>query len=267
MVFNFRDNLYNIFGYEDFRKIKVYSSPIENNKTRVITQLDILNCISTQIRKAISGENYRDLFFVASTGSGKSLLFQLPSIDLHKEGLLTIVITPLKALMKDQVDFLRSKGINFATFINSDNTYLEKEERLSGIKEGRYSLIYISPEFIVKYSNLSNLLCRRRIGMYVIDEAHCVSVWGKSFRPDYWFIGKRLYKWRKESKTNAPILALTATAIYGGDFDSLSEIIDLLNLKSPKVYFSYVKRENIKIIVHQYNPERRYRDEELSDLY
>ncbi len=189
MEFNFEENLKEFWGSDaKFRDIRVYEKPNENNKTKVVPQLDVLNKIAKNINAAINGESYKDLFLTASTGSGKSLLFQLPAIDLHENGFLTIVITPLIALMKDQVNSLKSKGISFATYLNSDDTYLEKETKINGIKERKYSLIYVSPEFLVRYKNLStlfNLNEKHKIGLYVIDEAHCVSTWGKGFRPDY----------------------------------------------------------------------------------
>ena len=255
--FQFQEDLQNVFHYESFRNISVYTDPFTNNKTEEISQLNILNLISEQINKAVNGKRYKDIFFTASTGSGKSLLFQLPAVELHRNNFLTIVITPLKALMKDQVYSLKRIGIHFAAYINSDNTFIEREETLMGIKEGRYSLIYLSPEFIVKYRNLDSLFGLnngRRIGFFVIDEAHCVSTWGKSFRPDYWFIGKRFRVWRDNVHSNAPILALTATAVNGGDYDSVGEIIDQLNLKNPKVILSQIRRSNITIKIEKYIP-------------
>ena len=261
MDFHFKENLYKYWKSKQFREIKVYSDPIENNKTIIITQLDILNKIAENINLALNNEKFRDIFITASTGLGKSLLFQLPAIDLHKNGHIVIVITPLIALMNDQVNSLKNKGIEFAACINSDDTYLEREEKLKGIREGKYSLIYVSPEFLVRFKNLSsffNINKDRRIGLYVIDEAHCVFTWGTGFRPDYWFLGKRLKDWRKKEECNAPIVALTATAVNGGDFDSVSEVIEMLDLQiypeddnSPKddLILSYIKRDNIEIII------------------
>jgi RecQ family ATP-dependent DNA helicase len=248
--FRFEENLKNFWKSNTFREIKIYSEPIESNKTKIITQKDILDKIASNINLALKCSDVRDLFITASTGLGKSLLFQLPAIDLHQNGLIVIVITPLKALMKDQVDSLKNKEIGFATYLNSDDTYLEREEKLKGIKEGKYSLIYVSPEFLVRHKNLTamfNLKGERKIGLYVIDEAHCVSTWGKGFRPDYWFLGKRLRDWRKVKECNAPIVALTATAVNDGDFDSVSEITKKLNLNKEEVLLSYIKRDNIEI--------------------
>lgn len=270
MEFYFEKNLKEVFRYKDFKKIKIYTDPIENNETTVITQLDILNSIADNINLNLANKKYYDIFFTASTGMGKSLLFQLPAIDLHKNDMLTVVITPLKALMKDQVASLKSMGIDFATFISSDNTFLEKEERLNGVREGRYSLVYISPEFLVKSGNIQNLLGvseERRIGLYVVDEAHCISTWGKNFRPDYWYIGKKIKDWRKEKYLNAPILAMTATAVNGGDFDSVDEIIQILNLRISKPILSYVRRENIEIEIDEYDPsDGRYTDSKKQEF-
>jgi len=269
MEFNFEKNLKEFFKYSYFKNIKVYSNPLENNETKILSQLDILNIIANEINNSLANRNFKDIFLTASTGSGKSLLFQLPSIDLYSNGLITLVITPLKALMKDQVEFLKSRNINFTTFINSDDTYLEREEKLLGIKKGKYSLIYISPEFLVRYNDLNllfNFENNKKIGFYVLDEAHCVSTWGKNFRPDYWFIGKRFKKWREEENCNAPILALTATAVNSGDFDSVSDIIEILNLKRPHVILSYIKRENINIKIEKYEPEGKYTDNKKEEF-
>lgn len=253
MEFHFKENLYKCWESKQFREIKVYSDPTENNRTEIITQLDILNKIAENINLSIQNERFRDIFITARTGMGKSVLFQLPAIDLHQNGFIVIVITPLIALMKDQVNELKRKGINFATYINSEDTFLEREEKIKGIGEGKYSLIYVSPEFLVGLNNLLsffNLNKDRRIGLYVIDEAHCVFAWGTGFRPDYWFLGKRLKDWRKKEECNAPIVALTATAVNGKDFDSVSEIIEMLDLQIyPKddLILSCIKRENIEI--------------------
>ncbi|MDH4195143.1 MAG: DEAD/DEAH box helicase, partial [Nitrospirota bacterium] len=122
----------------------------------------------------------RDVVALLPTGGGKSLCFQLPA--LARPG-LTIVISPLIALMKDQVDGLRANGIA-ATFLNSSLTAQESQARLRGLHHGDYRLLYIAPERLMLPGYLS-LLQNWKVNLLAIDEAHCISEWGHDFRPEY----------------------------------------------------------------------------------
>src|SRR5436305_5074819 len=149
----------------------------------------------------------RSVLGVLPTGAGKSLCYQLPALLLPRP---TLVISPLIALMKDQLDGLPPAVYPKATLINSSIEFDELERRLAGIEAGQYRLIYAAPERLRQQSFL-RLLQRTGLSLVVVDEAHCVSVWGHDFRPDYLFIRKALESLAEAG--HAPgLLALTATA-------------------------------------------------------
>lgn len=143
------------------------------------------------------------LLTVMPTGAGKSLCYQLPALILPHT---TLVISPLVALMKDQVEGLPAAARALATFINSTLSDAEMAQRLQGIADGAYKLIYAAPERLRQLSFLAALR-KARIGLFVLDEAHCVSLWGHDFRPDYLFIQEA-----RNALDNPPALAMTATA-------------------------------------------------------
>src|SRR2546422_11371769 len=129
------------------------------------------------IRDAVSG---RDVFALLPTGGGKSLCFQLPA--LVRPG-LTVVVSPLISLMKDQVDSLRAGGVA-ATFLNSSLGADEARARLRGLHNGEYRLLYVAPERLMLPGFLVNLQ-KWNVNLIAIDEAHCISEWGHDFRPEY----------------------------------------------------------------------------------
>src|SRR6202043_4092629 len=151
------------------------------------------------IRDALAG---RDVFALMPTGGGKSLCFQLPA--LLRDG-LTIVVSPLISLMKDQVDALRTSGIS-ATFLNSTLGRQEASARWRGLHRGEYRLLYVAPERLMLNTFLERAL-NWNIAQIAIDEAHCISEWGHDFRPEY----RELKKLRKHFP-DIPVMALTATA-------------------------------------------------------
>ena len=166
---------------------------------------------------------------------------QLPAIYLAKEyNAMTIVISPLIGLMFDQVDGLQRRDVDFSATINSELAPSEKMQIMERIKDGRVSILYISPETLLSRSDIRQLIGDRRVGLFVIDEAHIVTTWGKSFRADYWYLGTYLQRMRKEMQF--PIATFTATAIYGGIEDMYTEIRDSLNLTNTITYFGYIKR-------------------------
>jgi ATP-dependent DNA helicase RecQ len=148
-----------------------------------------------------------DVLALMPTGSGKSLCYQLPALLLPGT---TLLISPLIALMKDQLDGLPQAVRRHATVINSQVERDELERRLAGIAAGRYKLIYAAPERLRQQTFLYAL---KRVGLarFVVDEAHCVSLWGHDFRPDYLFIAKAL-TYLSTDGARVPVLALTATA-------------------------------------------------------
>src|SRR5438552_4534785 len=173
----------------------------------------------------------RDVFALLPTGGGKSLCFQLPA--LLRDG-VTIVVSPLIALMKDQVDALRTSGIA-ATFLNSTLAGSESRERLRGLDRNRFRLLYVAPERLMMENFLERAL-NWNIGQITIDEAHCISEWGHDFRPEY----RELKKLRTHFP-DVPIMALTATATERVRDD----IIKQLKLHAPRCYVASFNRPNL----------------------
>lgn len=188
----------------------------------------------------LSGE---DALVIMPTGGGKSLCFQLPA--LLKEG-LAVVISPLIALMNDQVSALRLSGVEVAT-LHSNLTNEELQLQESAIWSGKVKLLYVSPERAGSRSFIQ-LLSRIKISLFAIDEAHCVSVWGNDFRPDY----VTLHVLR-DSFPGIPFMALTATA----DAATQKDICDQLHLVRPRIFISSFERKNIK--TESRPAENRYR--------
>jgi ATP-dependent DNA helicase RecQ len=180
------------------------------------------------IRDALAG---RDVVALLPTGGGKSLCFQLPA--LARPG-LTVVVSPLIALMKDQVDALQANGIA-ATFLNSSLSAQESQARLRGMHRGDYQLLYMAPERLMLPGSLTDLQ-RWQVNLLAIDEAHCISEWGHDFRPEY----RRLVELR-ERFPSFPIMALTATAT-GRVRDDIST---LLKLQNPACYVASFNRPNL----------------------
>src|SRR3989442_10930639 len=180
------------------------------------------------IRDALAG---RDQFALLPTGGGKSLCFQLPA--LLRDG-LTIVVSPLISLMKDQVDALQTSGIA-ATFLNSALDRHEAVERLRGLNRGKYRLLYVAPERLMLDTFLERAL-NWNIAQIAIDEAHCISEWGHDFRPEY----RELKKLRRHLP-GVPIMALTATATERVRIDIIQE----LDLREPRCYVASFNRPNL----------------------
>jgi ATP-dependent DNA helicase RecQ len=176
-----------------------------------------------------------DVVVVMPTGSGKSLCYQLPSLLL--EG-VTLVISPLIALMKDQVDGLVQNQIP-ATFINSALTPSDQGQRLREVQQGRYKLVYIAPERFRNPGFMEGIQSCR-VSLFAVDEAHCVSEWGHDFRPDY----LRL-KEVAERLGRPPVAALTATATP----DVRRDIITQLGLRKPMTFVAGFDRPNLQFRV------------------
>jgi ATP-dependent DNA helicase RecQ len=187
----------------------------------------------------------RDTVVVMPTGGGKSLCFQLPA--LMKEG-VTVVVSPLIALMKDQVDALRARGLP-ATFINSSLDFEEQKERIAGVRRGDFKLLYVAPERF-RSNHFVETLRRAEISLFAIDEAHCISQWGHDFRPDY----LRLKSFR-EAIGSPQTVALTATATPYVRAD----IIEQLSLSDPRAFVSGFDRPNLSIgVVHTEKEREKY---------
>lgn len=173
----------------------------------------------------------KDTFVLMPTGGGKSLCYQIPALIFDG---LTVVISPLIALMKDQVDALRVNGIA-ASFLNSTQSYLEQNGILEKVKSKKLKLLYLAPEstFIKQLSSFD-------VSLIAIDEAHCISHWGHDFRPDYLNLAHL-----KKSLPNVPVIALTATA----DRLTRKDIVEKLELENPNVFVSSFNRPNIRYTV------------------
>lgn len=203
------DELNKYFGYKSFRS---------NQKEIIQHTLENKDCV-----------------VLMPTGGGKSICFQLPA--MLSEG-LTLVISPLIALMKDQVESLKSNGIN-AEFLNSSQDAIEEQSIISEVKDGKVKLLYISPERLFA-QHFHEFLSSIEISRIAIDEAHCVSSWGHHFRPEY----SRL-SILKDWFPNVPTIALTATA----DKAVRTDIAELLGMKNSEIFISSFDRPNISLTV------------------
>jgi ATP-dependent DNA helicase RecQ len=180
-----------------------------------------------------------DTFALLPTGGGKSLCYQVPGLHFYQNGGITIVVSPLIALMKDQVDNLLKKNIS-ATFINHSLSETEVSGRLAEIAQGKYAFIYVSPErlMIESFVQLSGIL---PIKFLAIDEAHCISQWGHDFRPEYSLINKFIQR-----LPHRPIVAaFTATAPPAVK----KEVISSLKLQKPSVFQDSFFRSNLHFCV------------------
>ncbi|MEE9118124.1 MAG: RecQ family ATP-dependent DNA helicase [Calditrichia bacterium] len=176
---------------------------------------------------------------IMPTGSGKSLTYQIPALNFDG---LTVVISPLIALMKDQVDGLQKKSID-AAYINSSLNKEEREKRYKLVAEGHYRLLYVTPERFRK-SEFVEILKKRTISLLAVDEAHCISEWGHDFRPDY----TRLKEFRN-LMSNPTTIALTATATPRVQDDIVKQLG--LTQKEVKIFHEGIERENLFLECHE----------------
>jgi len=176
----------------------------------------------------------RDAVVILPTGGGKSLCYQVPAVAMARAGRgTTLVVSPLIALMKDQVDALRGRGVHAAA-INSHQTDDEQRQVVREFLQGRLELLYVSPERAA-LASFHRMLARVKIACLAIDEAHCLSQWGHDFRPEY----LRLSELR--DVVTAPMIALTATATP----DVMAEIVHRLRLKGPESVYGDFRRPNL----------------------
>ena len=203
-----------VFGYQSFRK----------------GQEEVIHA-------ALNGQ---DALVVMATGNGKSLCYQIPALCFDG---LTLVISPLISLMKDQVDQLQANGIE-ADFLNSSQTLEQQQQVQNKLISGQLKLLYVSPEKVMTNS-FFQLISYSKVSFIAIDEAHCISQWGHDFRPEYTQLGGL-----KASFPHAPIMALTATA----DYATRQDILTHLNLENPHRYIGSFDRPNIR-----YTLEEKYK--------
>jgi len=185
--------------------------------------------------------NKKDCVVLMPTGGGKSLCYQIPALILDG---LTLVVSPLIALMKDQVDALRNNGVE-AEFLNSSQTSREQTEVFQSVRQGRTKILYVAPERLLQSGDqFIDFLRSIKVSLFAIDEAHCISSWGHDFRPEYIQLGKL-----KRYFPDIPVIALTATA------DKLvrKDIFERLNIQHAELFLSSFNRPNI---YYQVEPKR-----------
>ena len=192
------------------------------------------------VRSILAG---RDVLAVMPTGSGKSLCYQLPAI---LRGGLTVVVSPLIALMRNQVAQLRAYGIAAAS-LNSANDHAENREILDRIGRADLRLLYIAPERLTKPDTLG-LLKRANVSLLAVDEAHCISQWGHDFRPEYLTLGAV-----QAELGGAQIIALTATA----DAATRGDIVAKLFVRAPDMFVHGFDRPNLRLMIRPKSPGRR----------
>lgn len=187
----------------------------------------------------------KDAVVVMPTGSGKSLCYQLPA--LMSEG-ATVVVSPLIALMKDQVDALRARQLP-ATFINSSLAEREQWSRIDRLRRGEFKLVYVAPERF-RSSRFLEALQSINVSLFAVDEAHCISTWGHDFRPDYLRLKSVVSALNRDARTQTIALTATATPYVRSD------IIQQLGLSKPETFVSGFDRPNLSIEVVHTEKER-----------
>ena len=227
------------FGYDDFRTFD--GVPMQQQA----------------VESAIRGESLLTIF---PTGGGKSLTFQLPALmaGRNTHG-LTVVISPLQSLMKDQVDNLATRGISEAVTINGLLDLIERATAIQQVADGTANLLYIAPEML-RSKTIERLLLNRNVVRFVIDEAHCFSAWGHDFRVDYLYIGDFIRELQEKKQLGQPITVscFTATAKQ----KVISDICDYFRSKLDlelKVFAANAERKNLRYsVLHADTADEKY---------
>ncbi|MGN1229468.1 MAG: RecQ family ATP-dependent DNA helicase [Prevotella sp.] len=232
-------NLKQFFGYDEFRTYD--GEPLQERAARAAVE-----------RKSVLA--------IFPTGGGKSLTFQLPALmegrSVHG---VSVVISPLQSLMKDQVDNLAEKGITDAVTINGLLDPLSRSEAIRRILDGDASLLYISPEML-RSKTIEKILLARHVVRFIIDEAHCFSSWGQDFRVDYLYIGKFISQYQKKKQVSEPIpvSCFTATAKQKVIQDICDYFKQTLNLDL-QIFASTATRTNLRYsVIHAETNEDKY---------
>lgn len=232
-------NLQSVFGYKEFRTFD--GEPMQEKA----------------VQAAADGKSLLTIF---PTGGGKSLTFQLPAIMAGRnEHGLTVVISPLQSLMKDQVDNLADKGITEAVTINGLLDPISRTNAFERVADGSASILYIAPEML-RSKTLEKLLLSRNVVRFVIDEAHCFSAWGHDFRVDYLYIGDfiRRIQEKKGNRVTIPVSCFTATAKQ----KVISDIRDYFQRKlglELELFASTAARTNLRYsVIHAETEDEKY---------
>ena len=232
-------NLKTFFGYKQFRTYE--GEPLQEQAAQA----------------AVKGKSLLAIF---PTGGGKSLTFQLPALmagrSVHG---LTVVISPLQSLMKDQVDNLADRGITDVVTINGMLDPITRALSIQRVQDGEASLLYISPEML-RSKTIEKILIARHVVRFVIDEAHCFSSWGQDFRVDYLYIGKfiREYQQKKKCKNPIPVSCFTATAKQKVVQDICDYFKQTLNLDL-ELFASTASRTNLRYsVIHADSDNDKY---------
>lgn len=205
------------------------------------------------VRAAIKNKSLLAIF---PTGGGKSLTFQIPALmSAENAKALTVVISPLQSLMKDQVDNLEKKGITVAVAINGMLDPIERSKAIERIESGSASILYISPESL-RSVTIERLLLKRKIARFVIDEAHCFSSWGQDFRVDYLYIGDFIQSLQRTKNLDEPIpvSCFTATAKQKVVEDIRQYFLEKLNLNL-EIFSAKTSRKNLHYKVFRKDDE------------
>ena len=227
------------FGYDDFRTFD--GVPMQQQA----------------VESAIRGDSLLTIF---PTGGGKSLTFQLPALmaGRNTHG-LTVVISPLQSLMKDQVDNLAARGISEAVTINGLLDPIERAAAIQQVAEGTANLLYIAPEML-RSRTIERLLINRNVVRFVIDEAHCFSAWGHDFRVDYLYIGDFIRQLQEKKQLNQPIAVSCYTATAKQKV--ISDICDYFRAKlglELKVFAANAERKNLRYsVLHADTANEKY---------
>ncbi len=236
---NIHNSLKTFFGYDQFRTYE--GEPLQEKAAQA----------------AVDGKSLLAIF---PTGGGKSLTFQLPALmegrSVHG---LTVVISPLQSLMKDQVDNLAERGITDAVTINGLLDPITRSLAIQQVQDGDASILYIAPEML-RSKTIEKILLARHIVRFVIDEAHCFSSWGQDFRVDYLYIGKLInqYQQKKGSSRQIPISCFTATAKQKVVQDICDYFKQTLNLDL-EIFASSAARTNLRYsVIYSENDNDKY---------
>lgn len=249
-----------------FRTLRVYKNPDYSKEIIDISQGLIVETIINEYKKSKTNEEIRDLFLTAPTGAGKSLLFQLPAFFVSSQGDVTIIVSPLIALMKDQVEQIKTeRGFAKVCYINSELSLIDRDRVIEYCKNGEIDVIYLSPELLLSY-DIKFFIGERKLGLLVVDEAHLITTWGRDFRVDYWFLGQHINKLKKNNNYRFPMVAVTATAIYGGENDMVFDSVNSLYMHDPHIFIGEVKRNNITFVINNHDRYKgKYEDAKLNE--